>query len=601
MKNKIPLLTLQNFSLAYTREVLIKPFSISIYEKQRYCLVGRNGCGKSSLLKAIGGDYDHIKGDIIAKGSLGISYLAQKEDYPLKLTAAEFIQNSLSIEELENKIFEVSIFLDIFKIKPDLQVSELSGGNQRRLSLIKSLIKDADILLLDEPTNHLDVTTIEWLEIYLSKRNGALITISHDREFLNNTTNNTIWIDKGQVFTNSHGFIAYENWSEQIIQDEITKLQKLTKEVEKENLWLHQGVTARRKRNQHRLRKVYSLREKLSLGNANLKNRYERISLKDMENEQSSKIAVDMSNVNFSYEGKESIINNFNLRIIHGDKIGIIGENGSGKSTLIKLIIEEVKPNHGVIYYGPKTRVSYFEQDRKSLDTSKTPWEILCPSGGDQVQVGDSSKHVMGYLKDFMFTSEKAKTITEALSGGEQNRLMLAKALANPGNFLILDEPTNDLDTDTLDMLLEILSDFEGTVVVVSHDRDFLEKLVTRTIIFEGGKIIENYGGYLDYKKSKEQKKPTGKASANNMVHKATKEAGNHFSYKYKLELEELNKSIPKLEDEIGKLEKDLTDPNLYSKDPNKFLATTSKLDLLKLKLSRSETRWLELESMREA
>jgi ATP-binding cassette subfamily F protein uup len=603
MKNKTPLLSLQDFSLAYTRENLINPFSINIFEKQRYCLVGQNGCGKSSLLKALNGNEDNTRGKMISRSGIKISYLPQSEDFSVNISAIDFILKNKSEEVLNSKSYEANIFLDIFKINPSTIVSELSGGNQRRLSLIKALMSEADLLLLDEPTNHLDVTTIEWLEDYINKLPSAVIVISHDRQFLKNTTNHTIWIDRGRVFVNSSGYKSYEEWSGQIIEEEIVHLQKLTKEVEKENLWRQQGVTARRKRNQQRLRNLFSLRDKLAQSSANVKNRLARISLGDLEPLQASKIAVDLDNVSYGYNGSmQPIIKELSLRIIAGDKIGVIGANGSGKSTLIKLITGENKPTSGKIYQGPKTTISYFEQDRKTLDMSKTSWEVMCPEGGDHLTVGGNARHVVSYLKDFMFTPEQIKTVTALLSGGQQNRLLLAKALANPGNFLILDEPTNDLDSDTLDILLEILSDYKGTVIVVSHDRDFLEKLVSRTVIFEDGRIIENFGGYLDYKKNTANKlAQVSKVKVPTKQNIEAEKSNGYFSYKFRVELEKLEVLIPELQDKIVAIELQLQDNNLYNDSPEKFLKLSTSLNDYKNKLEQAEDRWLELELIKSS
>lgn len=593
-----PIITLDNFYIKYGPTPLIKPFNLRIMEGGKYCLVGKNGSGKSSVLKSLIGKQDYSHGKIWFKPGIKIAYLAQNELYKSGQKVIDFVREGLGEEEEENHTYKANIFLDALKIPANVNIENLSGGNKRRASLAKILCSEADLLLLDEPTNHLDIESIEWLENYLSSFAGTTITISHDREFLRKQTNNTIWIDRGDLYINNKGYTAYEEWSSLVIEDEINKLKKMEKELEKENLWLAQGVTARRKRNQQRLSNLFRLREEMKSEKQKHNSYYNKIKYDLEEEKKTSKILIDLKNISKKFDEKV-ILNNFNFRLMKGDKVAIIGANGSGKSTLIKIITGSIEADQGQVYKSPILDISYFEQDRNSLDQTKTAKEILCPNGGDQVLVNGKMKHVIAYLKDFMFTSEKSNTLCEVLSGGEQNRLVLAKTLANPGNLIILDEPTNDLDADTLDMLLEILAESEATVIIVSHDRDFLEKFVTRTIIFNDNKVEDVIGGYLDYKIQKQKKDKTPVIDKKLNEKKENKKQS--LSYKDKYDLEKLEETIPKLTETIKSLEDSLAkNPDLYKNDQESFNSLLEELASAKQELEQNELKWLELEAKKE-
>jgi ATP-binding cassette subfamily F protein uup len=599
------LANLEDFYIKFGHKPLIEPFNLTIHERAKYCLVGRNGSGKSSFMKVFTGQLDYAHGKIWTLPGAKIVYLEQSERYLNNIKVIDFVRQGLKEDFEDNLAYKANILLDALKLNANDYVSELSGGNQRRASLAKALCQDADLLLLDEPTNHLDISSIEWLEKYLASSKCASIIISHDREFLRRVTDHTIWIDRGDVYVNNKGYIAYDEWSSVVIEEEINKLRKMEKELEKENLWLAQGVTARRKRNQQRLANLYDFRESLKEEKQKFATQQNRINFNNGDEQKSSKIVIELKNISKSF-GEKKIINDFNLRIVKGDKVAIVGSNGSGKSTLVKIITGELAPDNGSVYKSPVLNLSYFEQDKTSLDQNKNPRQILCPSGGDQVMVNGKFKHVMAYLKDFMFTSEKANTICSSLSGGEQNRLLLARALADMGNLVILDEPTNDLDADTLDMLLEILSDFDGTVIIVSHDRDFLENFVTRTVIFNEDGIDDVIGGYLDYQREKiaqrdiqKAKSITNKSSIKNISNNDKKEieTKNKLSYKERFDLEAIDKKMPEIVEKIKTIEDFLLEePDLYSKNQQKFEKSINQLSLLKKELEEMEAKWLDLE-----
>ena len=603
-----PYLFLKDAMVSFGGAPLFSGISFQLEAKEKICLIGRNGCGKSTLLKVLAGITQLDGGEFYVRPGVRIGYLPQEVMHNQTDTIYEYVMSDIPIElgeTHEAKKYLADMVLSSLGLRGDKPIKTLSGGKLRRTALAKALIQQPDVLLLDEPTNHLDLTSIEWLENYLKNYPGGLICISHDRAFLTAISEKTFWMDRGQLRVNNKGYQNFEEWSSQILELELQSISKLEKKVDAENLWLQQGVTARRKRNVRRLDEVFALRDQLRADKHSQKKNVEAAKLPPLSAEVAGKMVVEMLGVSHAFHDvtpPKKTITDLSLRIIRGERIGIMGRNGAGKTTFLRLLTKELTPDCGRIRIGNSVTLSYFDQKRQTLKPDATLWETLCEGGGDTVKVGEEYRHVASYLKDFMFEAKQFKSPVSSLSGGEASRLLLSKMLANPGNFMILDEPTNDLDMDTLDLLQDLLSEYKGTLLIVSHDRDFIDRIATRTLIFDGNGQIEDYiGGYSDYmneknaseqqaKKEKQQKKITEQQAK-----KPTK-----LSYNDKRDLEILPGRIEILTAEIAKLELTIADPALYCDDPDRFNRCIKELEQKKAELDKAETRWLELEEMRE-
>jgi ATP-binding cassette subfamily F protein uup len=603
-----PLLFLKEGELSFGGKPLFTNISLQISRGEKICLVGKNGSGKSTLMNVLAGLVELDKGEFYVQPSVQIGYLPQTPTFKEDATIYDYVMENLgSKEELPSLRYQADIILAALQLEGLLLMRNLSGGKVRRASLAKALIANPAILLLDEPTNHLDIEAIEWLETYLQDYSGALICISHDRAFLKNVSNKTWWLRKSEMKSNNAGFVSFEEWSNTIISQETSILEKMDKKLAEENLWLQQGVTARRKRNQGRLHKLFELRSKLQNDRAEHLKSSSTVKIPGIASQAAAKMVVEMEEVSHYYTDvtpPKQTLHNFSTRIIKGEKIGLVGPNGAGKTTLIKLLIGQLKPSSGKIKLGANLTISYFDQKRESLKPDATLWETLCPGGGDTVMVGGTTKHVVTYLKDFLFDAKQAHTPVSALSGGEANRLLLAKILTNPGNFLILDEPTNDLDTDTLDILQEMLSDYQGTLLLVSHDRDFLDRLVTRTFVVSKDHHVTDYiGGYSDYlalrknivKPKQLETKPKKEATIQ------SKNVNRKMSYKDQRDLELLPEQITNLEGQIKSLEEVIADPNFYTRDPQAFNQKVATLENMKQELATAEQKWLELAEQKDS
>jgi ATP-binding cassette subfamily F protein uup len=583
--------------LSFGAKNIFSDIELYLNKEDRVCLVGRNGSGKSSLMKVICGDYDLDLGTYYLEPHARIGYLQQDMKIPKQGNVYDFVIEGISTQE---KSFKADIILQQLGLTGKEQISNLSGGQIRRVHLAKALVEEPEILLLDEPTNHLDIALIEWLEEYIKSYSGAVICISHDRAFLNNVTNKIWWLDRGVLRKSDKGFKYFEEWQDQILQIEESSLKKLDKKMQAENLWLQQGVTGRRKRNQGRLAQLRLLREHLKSKTSSMAVAKQKMDPFTTDQAKKTKFIIEMDKVSFSYDFK-IMLNEFSFKVQKGEKIGIIGPNGSGKSSFIKLLVKELIPTSGKIRYGNFLEISYFDQYRSTLNKEHSIKQILCPNGADHIYFANGKDmHVATYLKKFMFNPKELDTKVSTLSGGEANRLLLAKTLINPGNLLILDEPTNDLDMDSLEILLEILSEFDGTAIVVSHDRDFLERLVTRTLVFEGqGKIIDLVGGYQDYLqfyKSKEIAPKLQKETKS--VQAKPKSISSKLSYKDQRLLIIIPTQIEELENENITLEIELANPDLYSKNPDRYTNISDKLSANKEKISEMTEKWIELEEV---
>ena len=492
-----PILILKNIHLTFGGTPLLEGAEISVSKGDRICLVGRNGSGKSTLLKIAAGIDKPDDGERFLQPGTSLSYLSQEPDFKGYKTILDYVLADLNIEDSPER---ANWLIKQFDLNPKEILTNLSGGEARRCALARSLAPEPDILLLDEPTNHLDLPIIEWLESELNNIRSALVLISHDRRFLQNLSRSTIWINQGVTHNLNKRFIDFESWREDFIENEIIKRHKFDRKLASETAWLNQGVSGRRKRNIGRLNALKDLRVKRKNDRPVLSN----IDMVANKVEISGKRVSLAKNISKSYEDK-NLIDNFSTIIQRGDRIGIIGSNGSGKTTLLNILTGKTEPDKGKVHLGKNLDIQILDQKRDSLDNNMTLANALT-GGGDTVEINGVSKHVIGYMKSFLFSPEQARTPLKVLSGGERGRIMLARALAKSSNFLILDEPTNDLDIETLDLLQELLSEYKGTVILVSHDRDFLDRVVTSVIAYEGkGQWIEYAGGYSDMKNQKKK------------------------------------------------------------------------------------------------
>ena len=600
-----PIFYIKEGNLSFADKIVLSSLELYVYPGDKICLVGRNGSGKSSLMKVIEGEYELDRGELFKDPLMNIGYLKQDIILKKNYNIYEFVMEE--VEKPEENRHLADIILDKLQINGDLELKTCSGGQIRRAFLAKALVNQPDILLLDEPTNHLDITAIEWLEEYVKSYSGAIICISHDRTFQENVTNKIWWIDRAELRKSNKGFKHYDQWREEIIGEEESVLRKMTRKLEVEKGWLNTGVTARRKRNQKRLANLHNLRDSLRVYQAKLSSAKAKLHIELAEEAKKTQFIIEAEDVSFNYEDK-NIFNNFSFKVKKGEKIGVIGPNGSGKSTLIKILTKELVPFAGKVKHGSNLEITYFDQHRTQLNKDHTIKMTLCPGGGDQVFLKNRTMHVAAYLKNFMFDPKIIQDKVATLSGGEANRLLLAKALISPGNFLILDEPTNDLDMDSLEMLLEVLAEYDGTLMIVSHDRDFLERLVTRTLVFTGHGIVDLYGGYEDYLKFYKQdttlknitrdKDKKKKININNLEETSKKQT--KLSYKYQRLLEVLPQEIEEIEGNITDLENKLMQGDLYSKNPEAFHKYSQKLEENKKILDSKMTQWLEVENMRE-
>ena len=603
----LPLISLQDVSLGIDRQPLFAGLNLMLYVGERACLVGRNGSGKSTLLRVLAGLVEPDSGERAVQAGVRLAYLAQEPQLPPEQSVADYIVSGLPPAEAEER-YRVDVMLERFELEGAASLGSLSGGEARRAALAQALVGEPDVLLMDEPTNHLDLPTIQWLEEELARFRGGLLTVSHDRAFLTNVGNRVFWLDRGKVHRLDAGFEQFDDWAEQIRHAEEQELYRLGKQIAREEHWLHRGVTARRKRNQGRLARLQTLRQERG---EMLRNRQGQANMAAAEGGTSGKLVIEAEGLTKAFTTPDGrrlpIVENFSTRIRRGDRVGIVGRNGAGKTTLINLLLGRLEPDEGRVTLGTNLEIEMVDQKRSLLDPDATPWDVLCPAGGDSVMVGGRPKHVVGYLRDFLFKEEQAKQPVKALSGGERNRLLLARAFAAPSNLMVLDEPTNDLDMDTLDLLVEVLDNYQGTLILVSHDRDFLDRLCTSVILLDGrGGAREYPGGFTDAVRQAgglpdarhkpapalEKAKPTPKPSAPRPAAK--------LSYKEQRELDGLPKEIQRLEDEVARLEALLADPGFYGRDPEGFTQKGKRLEELQEKLASAEERWLELEEKRE-
>ena len=594
-----PILILRNIQLTFGGTPLLEGASFSLSSGDRLCLVGRNGSGKSTLLKIAAGLVTPDDGEVFLQPGTTIRYLPQEPDLSGYAKVLDYVEDGLD-PGVDH--YRGAYLLEQLKVDANAKPATLSGGEARRAALARTLAPQPDILLLDEPTNHLDLPAIEWLESELSANRVAQILISHDRRFLENLSRVTLWLDRGQTKRLDAGFARFEEWRDQMLETEETELHKLDRRIASETQWLRKGVTARRKRNQGRLRALYDLRDKRQKHRRAEGN----IAMAASDAAASGKRVIEAKNISKAF-GDLSVIQDFSIRIQRGDRVGFVGPNGAGKTTLVNILTGNLKSDTGDVKEGANVEMLTIDQSRESLDPGTTLRDALTGGGGDTVMVGGQARHVVGYMKDFLFAPEQLRTPIERLSGGERGRLMLARALAKPSNLLILDEPTNDLDLETLDLLQELLADYAGTLLLVSHDRDFLDRVVTSTVAYEGvSRWIEYAGGYSDMlvQRGTDLVKAELAPSPSKVLKPEKKSAApstpRKLSYKQSRALETLPSRMEDLQNNISDLETILSQPELYARDPEKFEATTMELASRQSELASAEEEWLELEMLRE-
>ncbi|HWE21496.1 MAG TPA: ATP-binding cassette domain-containing protein [Hyphomicrobiaceae bacterium] len=596
-----PLIQLTDIHLTFGGTPLLEGVELSVSAGERVCLVGRNGSGKSTLLKIAAGQIEPDGGERFVQPGAAVRYLPQEPDLAGFDSALAYVASGLGPADDPHR---ARYLLEQLGLTGEERLAHLSGGEARRAALAHVLAPDPDILLLDEPTNHLDLPAIAWLEARLASMKAALVLISHDRRFLANLSRTTVWLDRGRTLRAELGFGGFEAWRDQKLEEEETAQHKLDRRIAREEHWMRYGVTARRKRNVRRVAELAALRQ--------ARRDYHKTAGKtDMAAsaaETSGALVIEAKGLAKSFGGRP-IVADLSLRIMRGDRIGIVGPNGSGKTTLVNLLTGALAPDLGAVRVGANLSVASLDQGRESLDPAWTLSEALTGGRGNSVTVGGRPKHVIGYMQDFLFSPQQARTPLCALSGGERGRLMLARALAKPSNLLVLDEPTNDLDLETLDVLEELLGTYAGTVILISHDRDFLDRVVSLVLAPEGdGRWTEYAGSYSDMlaqrgadlgdRKLLRAKTPTPERGVN--VQAAAPPPKRKLSFHEKHALETLPKEIDALQARIRALNARLDDSSFYTRDPAAFGAATAELAAAQAQLAAAEERWLELELLRE-
>jgi ATP-binding cassette subfamily F protein uup len=608
-----PILKLDNIQHSFGGDDLLHQVNFQLLPGERICLIGRNGSGKSTLLKIASGQFEAQGGEIFLQPSTTVRYLEQAPDFDGFDTVSTYVEAGLGPSDDPHR---ASYLLSHLGLTGEEDPNHLSGGEARRAALARVLAPEPDILMLDEPTNHLDLPTIEWLEGELARSRSALVLISHDRRFLENVSNAVLWLDRGEARRLDQGFTKFEAWRDKILEEEELEQHKLGREIVREEHWLRYGVSARRKRNQRRLKDLHSLRAEYR----GHKGPLGKIDAPQFETRESGKLVIEAKNISKSY-GSRKIIEDFSIRINRGDCIGLVGPNGAGKTTLLKMLIGALEPDSGSVKIGTNLDIAQIDQKRSDLPLDDTLAHYLTDGRGENLLVRGEVKHVTGYMKEFLFAPEQARTPIAKLSGGERARLILARILARSTNLLVLDEPTNDLDMETLDLLQEIVSNYPGTVVLVSHDRDFLDRTVSSTLapanpFAPDGKWIEYAGGYSDMlaqqkevaQAEKKQKKANAPKAAGGKSSN-DKSAGNKsqahksigkLSFKQKYALENLPIQMEEAESKANKIEAKMADGSFYTADPEGFAKSAKELETIKQSITQMEEEWLELEMLRE-
>lgn len=598
-----PLISLTNVRLTFGSGPLFEGVTLALSKGERAALVGRNGAGKSTLMKIISEVIEPDSGEVWRQPGITYATVAQEPDLSGFATVLDYVADGLEGAYMaEAEIME-------FGIDPEADPKTLSGGQKRRAALAKAFAIQPTILLLDEPTNHLDVPMIEYLEGRLKAFNGVVLVVSHDRRFLETVSTNTLWLRQGKVLKSPEGYLKFDQWAEQIEEEDERQLRRMTTQLKDEQHWLARGVTARRKRNQGRLARLRQMKVDHAQMRSALNDRKSLAEFSADAGEAMSKKVIEAKGLSKTFQtadGPLVIANGLDLRILRGDRIGIIGPNGAGKTTLVRLLLGEITPDAGTVTHSKTLQVTYQDQTRESLNATDTMWEALAPMGGDSINVQGNQRHIAAYAKDFLFRPEQLRQPVGALSGGERNRLALAIGLAQTSNLLVMDEPTNDLDMQTLDLLEDMLLAYEGTLILVSHDRAFLDATVTSCLCPLGdGEWIQTAGGWSDAQEQlkgvRQKNAPKADKSKGAAAPAAKAKPAAKLSYKDEHRQKEINALIPKLQAEIAALEKDLADAGLYARDPAAFTKKSARVGAARTDLENIEMEWLEIEAKRES
>ncbi|MBU9698339.1 ATP-binding cassette domain-containing protein [Rhodobacteraceae bacterium HSP-20] len=596
---RAPLLQLSGISLTFGGNPVFDGLDLVVQPGDRVALVGRNGSGKSTLMKVMAGLVEPDQGSRIVPPGVTVGYMEQDPDLSAFATLGDYAASQLA----EADGYRVEMVAEGLKFRPETPVVTASGGERRRAALAKLLAEAPELMLLDEPTNHLDIQAIEWLEAQLSETRAAFVLISHDRAFLKALTRATLWIDRGEVRRRESGFDGFEEWRETVWTEEDEARHKLERKIKAEAKWAVEGISARRKRNMGRVRALQALRAE----RASMIRRQGTAAMELESGPTSGKRVIEAKGLEKRFADKV-IVRGFDLRVLRGDRVAFVGPNGVGKTTLLKMLVGEVAPDAGTVTLGTSLEIAVFDQTRAQLDPEASLWENMTGDPGmrvsgnsDQVMVRGTPKHVVAYLKDFLFDERQARAPVKSLSGGEKARLLLAKLMAKPSNLLILDEPTNDLDVETLDLLQDILGEYDGTVLLVSHDRDFIDRVATATVALEGdGRATVYPGGWSDYAAQRPQPvaevaRPV-KAEGPKLEAKAEPVKAEGLSFTERKRLETLPAIIERLEAEIAKLGEFLSDPDLFTKEPAKFRKASEAMAERQVALAAAEEEWLSLE-----
>ena len=617
-----PLLTIASAGINLGDRWLLRGADLTLHAGDRLALVGRNGAGKSSLMKLMAGRTDMDEGSLWMAPGSSVAYLPQAPQLPTGMTLRSVVVAGHDADWLGRPVpvHKAEEFLQRLGLDPDRMSDGLSGGEARRVSLARALYTEPDVLLLDEPTNHMDMPTIEWMEEMLRQHRGALLVVSHDRAFLRNLGTGIVWLHNGRLRRREGDFGQFDDWSENILADEAVVLHKMDRKIASETKWSREGISARRKRNQGRLRELEALRiERARTGGITQR----AMKMETGPAEGGGQLVLEAIDLSVSVPmppredeeeaARRQLLNHFNMLVRRSDRIGIVGPNGIGKSTLVKVLLGLDAPDGGRVRQGFGLLPAYFDQQRSALDRNSSPWTVLTDGSSDMIEVAGTTRHVTAYLRDFLFDDHKMTQKVATLSGGEQNRLLLAKLFAETHNFLVLDEPTNDLDMETLDLLQEVIAEYDGTVLIVSHDRDFLDRTVTAILAFEGdGKVSAHAGGFSDYlgrrtaaaarRAAKDDGRKSGtKGGSKAAAAKPTANRTAKLSFKDQHALDKLPGEIEALEAEIAALEARLADPDLFAKNPDRFNAAADRLAAARDEKDEKELRWLDAAEKAEA
>ncbi len=598
------ILSLRNISLAFGKPLLFENADLEVEEGERVCLVGRNGTGKSTLLKMVSAEIQPDSGQVFRRPGLRISTLSQEIPQRIQGSVKDVISSGLIQFSTGNSYPEWEIqtrvekIISQFRLAPDALFETLSTGMKRRVLLAGAIAENPDLLLLDEATNHMDIPSIELLENFLLQYRKSILFVTHDRAFLQHLATRIVEIDRGQLTSWNCSYPAYLQRKQALMEAEEAQNRQFDKKLSKEEAWIRKGIKARRTRDEGRVRKLEKMREERRARRVQTG----QVSLWAQEAERSGKIVLEAKRISYQYGGQK-IINNFSTTMLRGDKIGIIGPNGCGKTTLIQILLQTLEPQEGLVKLGTKIKCAYFDQTREQLDPEKTVIENVT-EGGDFIIIDGKSRHALGYLRDFLFTPDQAQSPVKSLSGGEKNRLLLARLFMKPSNLLVLDEPTNDLDTETLELLEELLLNFNGNVLLVSHDRTFLNNVVTGIFAFEGnGRVSEHVGGYDDWLKQRKNDEPetVSKPGKNNGKNPRPKREGpKKLTFRENRELENIPSLIESLEQEHALLFGRLSDPLFYKSKSTEIAGTKERLESIEIELEKTYQRWEALESVKE-